>query len=165
MKEQEDLVRLEKEKAEFLKENKSVFAKIEEYDKKIDELQLAISNNLIKNIPELISSLTGDDVNFLYDLEYDIDDEELLNELREEVELSETKYEKYRQRELDLVLSLKGWKIETYDEGHEAVNDGDYFDISFTLISPEGVRYTTNDETCLAVYPNFPDDLYWNASL
>jgi hypothetical protein len=51
MNENDKLIALEKEKSKFLEENKSVFRKIEKYDKDISTLRSTISNKLISPLP------------------------------------------------------------------------------------------------------------------
>lgn len=125
----------------FKKENKHIFKTLKSLKKNLDKLYEEKQNNK-PAFPEHDFSY-----GFLY----------RFMENQDSFLITEELIKKYKEEYDEDISMLLGWSISVYDEGHSAVNDGDYFEANMDFTSPEGYEYSLSEETCIAIGIDFED--------
>ena len=129
----QELAEIEAEYTKFKIENKDIFNKKKQFKKSIENLSQSLQREMDKVKPEFPLPLLrlNNFVGYFDDVDITISEEDV------------------KEYEDEDISALLGWKVDYESDGHTTHTDGDWYDYSLTLTSPEGYVYSYSGETCL----------------
>lgn len=135
----EELTAAKLDLSEFKERNKDILGNLKARKDNISKLKGEVEAEKIAAKPDF--PWPALEVGMLESIDSDLDKSGIITK-----ELME---DNFGTREYD---GLIGWQIDTDDSGWvQTNNDGDYYEISVTLTSPESHKYYSSFETCMAV--------------